>query len=392
MAGLPGKSIAALTSDMVAAWAQQLGFQPTLPNGDPLLALMQAVAAQCVFLQAQIQIVNALTLASTRTGADLDAWMAQFQFTRLPATSGTGSETFGKNTAAASPIQVPIGVTVQTAGGAIQYLTVADPTQPAWSPSLNAYVLNTGQTQIAVTIQAVTPGASSNVTAGQLSQLATNVAGIDFVTNPAAIANGLNAESDTAFLARFVQYINSLSKATYGAIVSAIQGVQQGLLYSLQENVDTGGHARPGEFVATIDDGSGSPPGALIQAVQNALEQVRGFTILAETIAVSTVTALITMAVRLAPSTPSLPIVPSVVNAQVSAAVAAAVNLQPIGGVDNDGDLLYISQVEAAALTVPGVISVQAGNTTINGVNADLAGSLFQRSITTPNNVSVSNY
>jgi uncharacterized phage protein gp47/JayE len=389
---LPSKSISQFTADLVAGWAQQLGYQPTLPDGDPLLALMQTVAAQAVFLQAQIQIVNALTLASTRTGADLDEWMAQFNFPRLGATSATGSETFGTFTPAASPIQVPPGVTVQTAGGAIQYLTVADPTQPTWNATVGAYVLATGQSSLTATIQAATPGATSNVTAGQLSQLATNVPGIGYVTNGAAINNGLNAESDTAYLARFVQYINSLSKATYGAIVAAIQGVQQGLLYSLQENVTTGGAPRPGEFVATIDDGSGNPPASLIQAVQNALEQVRGFTILAETIAVTTVTATIVLVVRLAPSTPSLPIVPSVVNAAVAAAVAAAVNSQPIGGEDEDGILVYISQVEAAALTVPGVIAVQPGATTINAAAADLVGTLFQRSITTTSNITISNY
>jgi uncharacterized phage protein gp47/JayE len=389
---LPNKTLAQLVSDMVAAWAQQLGFQPTLPNGDPLLALMQATAAQAVFLQAQIQIVNALTLATTRTGADLDAWMAQFQFTRLPATFATGSETFGKNSPAGSPIQVPPGVTVQTVGGAVQFVTVADPTQPTWNPSLNAYVLGVGQTSLTATIQAALAGSSSNVAAGQLSQLGTNVAGIDFVTNAASIGNGQNAETDSAFRARFVQYLNSLSKATYGAIVSAIQSVQANLLFSLQENVDTGGHARPGEFVATIDDGSGSPPGSLIQAVQNALEAVRGFTILAETIAVTTVLATISMVVRLAPSTPAAPVVPITVNAAVAAAVMAAVNAQPIGGPDEDGDLLYVSEIEAAALTVPGVLSVQPGTTLINGVNADLAGTLFQRSITDLNHVTVANY
>lgn len=383
---LPNKSLNQLVSDMVAAWAQQLGFQPTLPNGDPLLALMQSVAAQCVFLQAQIQIVNALTLATTRTGADLDAWMAQFGFTRLPAVKATTSETFGKNAPAVSTIQVPPGVTVQTVGGAIQFVTVADPSQPTWSPSLNAYVLAVGQSSLTATVQAANPGSSSNVTAGQLSQLGTNVAGIDFVTNAAPATNGLDAESDAAFRVRFVQFLNSLSKATYGAIVAAIEGVQQNLIFSLQENVDTGGHARPGEFVATIDDGSGAPPAALILAVQNALEQVRGFTILAETIAVTTVAATIVITVRLAPGA-----VPTTTNVAVANAIAAAVNSQPIGGIDADGDLLYVSTVESAALTVAGVISVQPG-TRINGVAADLAGTLFQRSTTNLNLITVSNY
>jgi uncharacterized phage protein gp47/JayE len=387
MAGLPSKSLTQLVSDMVAAWAQQLGYQPTLPDGDPLLALMQATAAQAVFLQAQIQIVNGLTLASTRTGADLDEWMAQFDFERLGATAATGQVTFGKLSPAASQILIPPGVIVQTAGGAIQYMVVADASQPTWSATLNAYVLAVGQSSLTATVQAQTAGSAYNVTANQISQIASNLPGIDTVTNAAAITNGLNAESDTAFLARFVQYLNSLSKATYGAIVSAIQGVQQGLLYGLQENVDTGGNAHPGEFVATIDDGSGSPPSSLINSVQAALEAVRGFTILAETIAVTTVTATIVVVVRLAPGTVS-----ATVNAAAAQAVMAAVNSQPIGGEDGEGSLLYISQIESAAAATPGVVAVQPNTTTINGSAADLAGNARQRAITSLNHITVSNY
>ena len=119
---------------------------------------------------------------------------------------------------------------------------------------------------------------------------------------------------------------------------------------------------------------------------------MRGFTILAETVAVTTVGATIVLAVRLAPSTPALPIVPSTVNAAVAVAVMAAVNSQPIGGEDGEGDLLYISQIEQAALTVAGVVSVQPGATTINGQNADLPGNMMQRAITNLDQISVSNY
>jgi hypothetical protein len=371
---LPSKTFSGFTADMVAQWSAQLGFTPTLQTGDALYALMQAAASQFVFLQALAFLVNNVARAQTSTGADLDSFYAQFNFSRLQAVQASGSETFAAAAPVASQILIPAGSIVQTVGGAIQYAVVADTTQPTWNASLNAYVLAQGQTSLTATVQATTAGANYNVTAGQLSQLGNNIPGIVAVTNGANIDNGLNAESDSAYMARFPLYLNSLSKATYGAIVSAILGVQAGIRYNLVENVTTSLTPQIGEFVAIVDAGDGVAPASLINAVQAQLEVTRAFTVEAQTIGTSFQAPSISLSVRIAPGATA-----ATVEAAVEGAIATAATATPIGGgMLVNGEIegagwLYISEIEAAALAVTNVVAVQPGQTKINGTNADFS-------------------
>jgi len=390
MTGLPSKTFAQFTQAMVSGWASSLGFPPTFQEGDAFYALMETVSAQLVFIQAQIQLVNDIARAQTSSGADLDTFYAQFGFYRIGGTLASGQVTFASFSPATSSVLIPAsnpaampptqGVIVQTQGGAIQYQVVADPTQPTWNASQNGYILAPGQSSLVATVQALLPGSAYNVTTGQLSQIGTSLAGIDTVTNAAAITNGTDAEPDATFRVRFVLFINSLSKATYGAITSAVFGIAGVSSAAIVENVNVGGYAQPGEFIATIDNGTGVPPASLVTAVQNALETVRGFTILAVAQAVTqtSVTELIT--VRTDPS-----FTQSVVNAAVQVALQTATNSLGIGAI------LYISALEQAAMSVPGVISVQPG-TKINGTNADLTVNQFKRAFVPINSVVVDNY
>lgn len=388
--GLPNQTFAQMTANMVANWAAQLGFQPTLQDGDALYAMMQATCSQLIFLQAQVTIINNVARAQTcgsdlnngTTDADLDSFYAQFGFLRLPGQQAIGPVILSKATVAATQVQYPVGTIVQTQGGAIQYDLVADTTQPTFNATLNAYVLNIGQSSLTATAQALLVGSAYNVTAGQLSQVGTNVPGLDSVTNTVPINNGANPESNPAFRTRFVQYLNSLSKATQAAIESAIAGVQQNIEYSLQENVNTVGGTRLGEFVATIDDGTGHPPSSLLTSIYNAVYQVRGFTIYPQVIAVSDLNATIVLVIRVAAG-----FVSSAVQAAVANAVASAVNALPIGAT-----CFLIATVVEAATTVPGCTSVQPNTTTINGTAADLVPTGFQGVRTTIDLITVSTY
>jgi uncharacterized phage protein gp47/JayE len=379
--GLPSKTFQQFVDSMVAQWTASLGFPPTLPDGDPLLALMQTTAAQLVFMQAQVQLVNAVARAQTSTGADLDSFYAQFGFTRLPAQAAEGPVVFSNATPATAVVLVPVGTVVQTIGGAIQYAVVADTNQPTFDPIQNAYVLQVGQSSLTATAKALVAGSSYNVTVGQLAQIGTPVPGINSVTNTETITNGADAESDAAFRSRFVLYINSLSKATYGAIVSAITSVQQGLEYDLEENVDITGAPHPGEFVAAIDDGTGAPSSALITAIFNAVDAVRGFTIMPQVIAAPV-------------NTVSIVIVIKVASGFVSATVETAVQNAIITVVNNGqiGAPLYVSDVIDAAKNVSGVVAVQPGTTTLDGFNADLPGVIFHSYRTDINHVTLSTY
>jgi uncharacterized phage protein gp47/JayE len=374
---LPSKTYQQFVDDQVSAWAAALGFQPTLQDGDFLFALMQSVAGQLVFLQALATLVNAVARAQTSTGADLDSFFAQFGFTRLPGQQAEGPVVFSNPGPASSQVLIPVGTVVQTIGGAIQYAVIADTNQPTFNASLNAYVLQVGQTSLTASVQALEVGAASNVAANQLAQIGTPVPGINSVTNTVPITNGADAESDTAYRARFVLFLNSLSKATLAAITSAVQSVQQGIEFTIDENVDNSGATNPGEFVVTVDDGTGSPPASLVNAVFATINAVRGFTIMPLAQAVVTINVTVVIAVRLAAGANQ---------GAVANAVVEAINSQGIGGA------LFVSTVEGAALATAGVAAVQPGTTLLNAANADLPPVKFHAYRSNVNIITVSTY
>jgi len=126
-----------------------------------------------------------------------------------------------------------------------------------------------------VAVMAQTAGGAGNVLSGTVSLLATAITGVDAVTNGAAFQNGMDAEGDAAFLARFRNFIASRSRATPVAVAYAISSIQQGLNYTLQENLTTSGEPQMGSFVVTVDDGSGSPSATLLSVVHASVDAVR---------------------------------------------------------------------------------------------------------------------
>lgn len=383
---ISSKSIAGFVSDMIATWQAQTGLSIPFSSGDPLLAFWQSVATQLDFLQAQIAIVLSLARASTSTGADLDSWMAQFQFFRLQAVPGTGQETFSINAVAGSNILIPAGTVVQTVGGAIQYEVVGDTSDPSWNPSANSYVLPVGSLFVTATVQANIPGTGSNVVANVLTQFGTSLPGIASCTNPEPITNGVGAESDDAFRARFILYLATLAKATKSAILAAAQSVQQGLLIALLENQQPNGTPLLGSFTVIVDDGSGSPPASLINSVFEAVDQVRAFSVEPFVVAPTQLFVSITLAINIGPLPLPVGTSNATINTAVQNAVAGLINELPPGGRLNGSSII------SAALSVPFVAAVNPSSVTINGGTADLIPAIQQEIRVTVAAISVSNY
>lgn len=380
------KLISGFVSDMIATWQAQTGLSIPFTSGDPLLAFWQSVATQLDFLQAQISIVLSLARASTSTGADLDSWMAQFQFFRLQAVPGTGPETFSINAVAGVAIIVPAGTLVQTIGGAIQYEVVANTNDPAWNPGANGYVLPIGSLFVNPTIQAVIPGPGSNVAANVLTQFGSSVPGIASCTNPEPITNGVGAESDADFRSRFILYLATLAKATRAAILAAAESVQQGLLIALLENQQPNGMPLLGSFTVIADDGSGSPPASLINSIFAAVDAVRAFSVQPFVVPPVQTFIVISLSINVGPLPLPTGVSNATVNIAVQNAVATIVNELPPGGRLNG------SAIISAALAVPFVAAVNPSSVTINGGTADLIPPVQQEVRITTSGISVSNY
>lgn len=262
-------------------------------EGSITLALGQAATGAFLWLQALIANLLLLTRAATSKGVDLDSWMADYFFTRLPAVPAVGQVTFSRLTPTLQAV-VPIGQGVSTGPGGIQYIVTADPTNGAYSAALNGYVLAPSVASVTVPIQAVSAGSAGNVLANTITSFVAPISGVDAVTNAAALTTGLDAESDPAFIVRFALYILGLRRGTVSAIEGAVISTRQGLTCIVLENKDTDCVTADNGFVTVIvDDGTGTPSATTINNASLAVDAVRAagirFGVIGSTIQANTI-------------------------------------------------------------------------------------------------------
>ena len=330
-----------------------------LTVGSTLRAILEANASIALWLQWLILQVLRMTRASTSSAADLDSWMADYAFTRLPATAAGGGVTFSRFTSVGSAF-IPVGMSLRTADASQTFLVQADASHPNWVAGQSGYMISVGMTSATVPVKAVVAGQSGNVQAGTISLVATSLPGVDTVSNAVALVGGIDAEADAAFRVRFVDYIASLSRATTTAVRAAIASVELGLNFTVTENVAADGSSQPGGFLAVVDDGTGSPLPSLLTRVAAAIEAVRPVGTTFAVIPPTLVNAAITLAVSSDGSVSHGAAVTAVRNA-----LSSYVSRLPIGA-----PLLFarITQIAfAASAAVTNVTSIS-----LNGGSADL--------------------
>ncbi|WP_435018506.1 baseplate J/gp47 family protein [Tundrisphaera sp. TA3] len=344
-----------IATAMQASASASLDFTP----GSVLRALCEAISGTVLWLQAIILQLLTLTRAATSKNADLDSWMADYDFTRLPASYATGQVTFSRFTPTQQAV-VPINASVQTADGSRRFFVTLDAGNPAYNPSLGGYVLGAGIASVSVPVQAVDAGIGGNVLAGSIAVLSTPIPGVDTVANGVAFANGIDAESDPAYRARFVLYLASLSKATKTAIRYAVTSLRQGLALTITENYDYAGNYRPASFYVVVDDGTGYPSSDLLTNAGNAIEAVRADGITFAVFAPAVATANVGVTVATAPGYDHNDVVGA-----VGTALTRFINALPLA------TGLPYTRLASVIYGVPGVVN--ASSILLNGGTADLA-------------------
>lgn len=268
------QNFSSLMEGMAAAVQGAASSLVDLTVGSVLRAILEANASVALWLQWLIVEVLAGTRLATSSGADCDSFGADFGFVRLPAMAASGQVTFSRFSTAGTAT-VPVGATVATTGNTQSFVVVGDTANTAYSAAAGGYVMMVDVPAVNATVVANTAGISGNVLPGMISLISAAMPGVDAVTNENALTGGVDAESDTAFKARFSNFLASLSRATNISIGAAIEAIQQGLSYSITENYNQAGAVQMGNFVVTVDDGTGSPPGTLLQTVQGAVDAIR---------------------------------------------------------------------------------------------------------------------
>jgi Baseplate J-like protein len=384
MSSLNTKNFTTLLQDFVAGVQGASKVLLDFTVGSILRAIAQATSSIALWLQGLILQLLATTRLATSVGDDVDTFCVDFMpalpgsvtatlpngSPRLPAVKATGPEVFSRFTPTNAAL-VPVGAVIQTLDGTQSFTVVADPTQAAWSPSQNGYVIPAGVTSATGTVQAVNGGTGGNISGGTLTVLQTGISGVDTVTNPFAFNNGLDKEKDSALKARFPAFMNSLSEGTLGAFAFAITSLQQGLQFKLIENVDYNGQVDNGMVTVIIDDGSGNTPAATVNAVASAIIAVRAGGIRSAVFPAVKVAANVVMTIGVAPG-----FVKTTVQAQVVAALTVAINGIGLGDPQGPGPTMDFMLLGQAAFNVPGVVGVTG--VTLNGGTADLAATKLQ--------------
>jgi uncharacterized phage protein gp47/JayE len=346
-----------------------------LTVGSTLRAVIEANASIALWMQWLILQVLRTTRAATSSGADLDSWMADLSLTRMPSVAATGIVTFSRFSPMLSAL-IPASALVRTADGIQTFAVSIDTTNPAWAAASNGYVVAGGIASLDAPVTALAAGTAGNVQAGAVSLLASAIPGVDAVTNANAFQNGLDAETDDAFRDRFRNFIASRSRATTVAVGYAISSIQQGLNYTVQENLDSAGQPRMGSFVVTVDDGSGSPSSALLSTVQTAVDAVRPVGSIFSVQPPTVVTVDVSLAITVAAGTAKAQVTGGVGNAIGSyinsLSIGAALPLTRLAQVAYaaDGSVINVSQILVNGNTndvTPGAFGVvKAGVIAVN--------------------------
>ena len=345
-----------------------------LTIGSLMLAVVEANSGVVQWIQQLIVQLLVTVRAATCSDDDLDSWMADFGFARLSAAQATGQVTFSRFTATNQAV-IASGATVTTTDGTQAYTVTLDTTNAAYSATLGGYVIAAGVSSVTVPVLANTAGAAGSALAGMVTVIAGGISFVDTVTNAAAFSGGADAEKDTAFRARFVLWIASLSKSTKSAIAYAITSLQLGVSYTLTENQDINGNAVAGYFTAVIDDGSGSPSSTFLSSAANAIEAVRPFTVSYGVFGPALLLANVSMVI-----TTDSTVTHSTVVANVNAAIQAYIASLSLGQLLSYSKLISIAYGVTSAIT--NVTAV-----TLNGGTADLAAT--QKQVIRPGTISV---
>jgi len=369
------QTFTSLVQSMAAAVQSAATQLLDLTVGSTLRAVLEANASIALWMQWLILQVLQVTRASTSSGSDLDSWMADFSLTRLPAVAASGVVTLSRFTPIASAF-IPAGTLVRTADGTQTFTVSAATSYPSFNLIQNGYTLPAGTAALDVPVQAITPGTAGNILTGSVSLLATALAGIDAVTNAHPFLNGLDSETDNAFRTRFANFIDTRSRATPLAVGYAIAKIQQGLEYTIQENIDPSGSQRTGSFVVTIDDGSGNPSATLLSAVGAAVETVRPvgstYTIQPPAIILANVALTITTGSATSHITASVAAGSAITNFINNLPIGASLPLTKIAQLAYaaDASITNVSQIEINTITtdmIPPISGViKAGTIAVN--------------------------
>lgn len=183
-------------------------------------------------------------------GRDLDDLAAKINpdiISRRLGQAATGTVVFSR-TSTVGDKTITVGTRLKTADGKLFFTTTTEGT-----------ILNGNTDSNNVSIKADDTGSDYNVDPNTIIAFVNKPSGVDSVSNPAALTNGVDVESDDRYVSRIRLYLQSLSRATIYSLISAALNAEDSItgksvqFAEILEIIET-----PGKAYLYIDDGSGT--------------------------------------------------------------------------------------------------------------------------------------
>lgn len=238
---------------------------------------------QLLYLAAIARLATIPALPNGQPSPDAISFAAPFGI--APLGSAAASGLFLCTTASPvsqGPLVIPVGGVAITPGGT-QFVVVADLTNSNYSVALGGYPINNGDVSTTVTMTALASGSLGNLVADTPlspynSAGAVPIVGIATISNPSALTNGDDGESDAAFKARFTLTVSSGRAGTANAVIASVLDIQPGLIYSFGDRVNADGSTHNAFFTFVVNEaGTGTAPsGALLSEATAAINSVTG--------------------------------------------------------------------------------------------------------------------
>lgn len=207
-----------IVSNMLAALRVA---EPNLDTsvGTPIRKILDVIGESTAEAYVDGNLINYQYDIDSKTGGDLDDFVALFGFVRIPSQRAQGVVTFTRpndQTAATQALVIAPGTQVLAQTNPLVYVQ-----------TITSGVMDIGVTSLDIPVQAVTSGANGNVPAGLLTTLVQSAPGITSVTNAQALSGGTAQESDDQLRARFKQTVFRSLAGTAAMYQAVAQEVPQ---------------------------------------------------------------------------------------------------------------------------------------------------------------------
>lgn len=160
--------------------------------GSPEWKILEAVAQEIELVSYNGTLNDYHFDIDSKSGLELELFLALFGYARLLGRRATGSATFGMENTAVQDYIIRSGTQIKT-----------NTSPPIFFQTTTTAVLAQGSTSVIVPIEAVVAGTAGNVAANSLNLYTTPIGALTFVNNDLATSGGRDAESDSSLRARW---------------------------------------------------------------------------------------------------------------------------------------------------------------------------------------------